>query len=60
MSDPISPKDPLTSLLLTDPEAKRFFDSLPLVTQETIRQTGVSFENCQDLKQCAEKFMGGD
>lgn len=47
----------LDALFQKDPEAKRYFEALPPVAQETIRMSGMTFTSCQDLMRCAEQFL---
>lgn len=45
------------SIQETNPEAKAYFDSLPLFVQESIMQSGANFNDIDQLKQCAQNLM---
>ena len=38
-------------------EMKSYFNSLPLIVQETIMQTGVKLCSLDELKECAQNLM---
>ncbi len=40
-----------------DPKMKAYFESLPVNIQEQLMQSGVSLQNEQELRQCAENLM---
>ncbi len=41
-----------------DAELRQYFNTLPASVQETLVQSGVQVQDLQELKQCAEKFIG--
>lgn len=53
----MSHQNQLDALFRQDPVAKRYFEALPPVAQETIRMSGINFTTCQDLMKCAEQFL---
>lgn len=38
---------------------ERYFQTLPLSVQESIKQCGLIFRSEAELRACAEQFMGG-
>ena len=40
-----------------DRQLKEYFNSLPPVIQENIKQAGTQIRNLSDLRQCAENLM---
>ncbi|MGE4549258.1 MAG: hypothetical protein AB7C89_06880 [Intestinibacillus sp.] len=42
-----------------DSAVERYFQTLPLSVQESIKQCGLTFRSEAELRACAEQFMGG-
>ncbi len=38
-------------------EMKEYFNTLPAIVQETIKQTNIKLNDINDLKSCAENLM---
>ncbi|MCB6364756.1 hypothetical protein LI291_00915 [Intestinibacillus massiliensis] len=42
-----------------DSATERYFQSLPMSVQESIKQCGLTFRSEADLRACAQQLMGG-